>query len=158
MLSLSQTCGYAILALACLDDADVDDGWVKARDIAARTGIPTPYLSKILHQLGDMGLLVAKRGTFGGYALTAPPHKLSLLEVAEAVEGESWQPQCLLGFADCSDTRACPTHAFWSGERARIEAVLAKTTLKDVAEFERGPRGRLRSRRRKPSVARRKGR
>lgn len=143
MLSLSQTTGYAILALACLDD--VQGHWVKAREIGECTGIPMPYLSKLLHQLRQAGIVVAKRGTFGGYALAAPAQETSLLQAAEAVEGESWMPKCLLGLTECSDKRACPVHDFWSKERARIEAKLAKITIKDVARFERRRRDHLRS-------------
>jgi Rrf2 family protein len=101
-----------------------------------------PYLSKLLHRLGQEGIVVAKRGTFGGYALAAPPQQTSLLQIARAVEGESWMPKCLLGFAECSIERACPTHDFWTEERARIEAVLSQITVRDVARFERQRRGR----------------
>ena len=141
MLCLSQTTGYAILALACMEE--VNGRWVKAREISDCMSIPMPYLSKLLHQLGQAGIVIAKRGTFGGFALSAPPQETSLLDVAEAVEGKSWMPKCLLGLAECSDERACPMHEFWSKERARIEAKLTKITIKDVANFERLHRGRL---------------
>ena len=135
MLSLSQTTGYAILALACLEE--VHGNWVKVREISECTGVPLPYLSKLLHRLGQAGIVVAKRGTFGGYALACSPADINLLEVVEAIEGETWMPRCLLGLSDCSDERACPTHAFWSKERARIESKLAKVTVREVAKFER---------------------
>lgn len=134
MLSLSQTTGYAILALACLEE--VQGNWVKVREINECTGIPLPYLSKLLHRLGQAGIVVAKRGTFGGYALACSPAEINLLEVAEAIEGETWMPRCLLGLSNCSDERACPTHAFWSKERARIESKLSRITLKEVAKYE----------------------
>lgn len=135
MLSLSQTTGYAILALAYLDD--VDDQWVKVREIGSCTDIPLPYLSKLLHKLGRAGIVVGKRGTFGGYALATPPGEISLLQVAEAVEGDSWMPKCLLGLTHCDLKLACPTHDFWTRERARIEAKLSNITVKDMARSER---------------------
>jgi Rrf2 family protein len=143
VLSLSQTTGYAILALACLEE--VQGHWAKVGAISECTGIPMPYLSKLLHHLRQAGIVVAKRGTFGGYALAAPAQDTSLLQVAEAVERESWMPKCLLGLAECSDERACPVHDFWSKERARIGTKLAKITIKDAARFERRRRDRLRS-------------
>ena len=141
MLSLSQTTGYAILALACLDE--VDDQWVKVREIGSCADIPLPYLSKLLHKLGQAGLVVGKRGTFGGYALADPPEEISLLQVAETVEGDSWRPKCLLGLAHCDLERACPTHDFWTKERARIEAKLSRITIRDVTKFERRHKDRL---------------
>lgn len=135
MLSLSQTTGYAVRALACLDTPD--GVWVQSEEIAERTGIPKPYLSKILHALGRHGLVQTKRGYRGGFALALPAPKISLLQIAQAIEGTRWSPRCLLGLADCSDARACPMHEFWTRERARIEARLRTITLAEMAAFER---------------------
>ncbi len=134
MLSLSQTTGYAILALSCL--SEVKDRLVLAREIAACTGVPLPYLSKILHVLSRTSLIHGKRGYRGGFALARPANRISLLQVAEAVDGE-WLPKCLLGLADCSPERSCPTHKFWMAERVRIKKELRRITLADVAAFTR---------------------
>ena len=133
MLSLSQTTGYAILALSCL--AQDEDRWVLARDIAATTAIPGPYLSKVLHALGRSGLIRTKRGYRGGFALARPASRISLLDVAEAVEGSRWKAPCLLGLTSCAQFRACPTHAFWLRELARIERELRRTTLAGIGGF-----------------------
>jgi Rrf2 family protein len=148
MLSLSQTTGYAILALSCL--VGDEDRWVLSKDIAATTGIPGPYLSRVLHALGQSGLIRAKRGYRGGFALARPASRISLLDVAEAVEGRDWKAPCLLGLTSCAQIRACPTHTFWTRELARIERELRKTTLAQVGGFAR-PSGGVRV---KPSRAR----
>ncbi|MHC5013665.1 MAG: RrF2 family transcriptional regulator [Planctomycetota bacterium] len=67
MLSLSHTTGYAILALACLEGAG--GRWVLSTEIAELTGTPRPYLSRVLHTLRRSGLVRAKRGYRGGFAL-----------------------------------------------------------------------------------------
>lgn len=141
MLALSQTTGYAILALSCLEGAGGE--WVVAKEIANCTGIPRPYLSKLLHALTGSDLIVAKRGYQGGFRLTRAAGQISLLDVTEAVDGSAWISGCLLGLEECSDQRACPTHGFWKEQRARIKAELAGLTLRDVAEFERGRGKRL---------------
>jgi Rrf2 family protein len=141
MLSLSQTTGYAILALSCL--VDVEDRWVLSKDIAAATGIPGPYLSRVLHELGRSGLIRAKRGYRGGFALARPASRISLLDVTEAVEGHNWKAPCLLGLTDCSQIRGCPTSAFWERELARIERELRKTTLAQVGACAGAPAGVL---------------
>ncbi len=141
MLALSQTTGYAILALSCLDGCR--DRWVLAKTISECTGISLPYLSKLLHALSGSGLIHAKRGYRGGFQLARSAGEISLLDVAEAVEGRKWLPKCLLGLEECSDDRACPTHEFWKAERSRIEKELKRQTLSDVAEFERRRGARL---------------
>jgi len=129
------TTGYAILALSCMDEQK-SEHWVLARDISDYTGVPQAYLAKILHSLGGSGLIAAKRGYRGGFALTRPAAQIRLLEVARAVEGKEGLNRCLLGLNECSDDRSCPTHAFWKDARARIEAELDRLTLRDVSEFE----------------------
>ena len=131
MLSLSQTTGYAILALGFLQECG--GRLVLARDITSSTGIPLPYLSKILNALTRTGLVVGKRGYQGGFALSRPADEISLFDVAEAVEGPDWLPTCMLGLADCSAVPFCPTHSFWKVQRSKIEKELRRMTLTDVS-------------------------
>lgn len=134
MFSFSQTTGYAILALSCLEAHQ--NHWVVAKEIAARTGIPLPYLSKILHSLGRSGLIKAKRGYGGGFQLARPASSISLLEIAEAIEGAHLLPQCLLGLHECCDLDHCPTHAFWREQKLRIVTELRRITLDQAAKSE----------------------
>ena len=133
--------GYAILALACLHGREGQ--WVQVRDIADCTHTPKPYLHKILHALGRSGLIRSKRGYRGGISLSRPSAQITLMDVAEAVEGRNWTKRCLLGLEECSDERACPIHEFWSAQKKQIEAKLTQTTLADVAAQESKKEGRL---------------
>ena len=134
MLTLSRTSGYAILALARL--AGPGGAWTLAKDIASSSGIPPAYLSSILNALARNGLIKAKRGYRGGFALGKPAKKISVLRVIEAVEGRAWREGCLLGLSECSDKRACPSHVFWKAQRNKIQQFLRSLTLAQVAEFE----------------------
>ena len=134
MLALSRTSGYAISALARL--AGPGGAWTLAKDIASAAEIPKAYLSTILNALARNGLIKAKRGYRGGFALAKPAEKISVLQVVEAVEGRAWREACLLGLSQCSDERACPSHAFWKTQRHKIEEFLRSLTLAQVAEFE----------------------
>lgn len=65
----------------------------------------------------ELRLVESKRGYRGGFQLARPAAQTTLREVAEAVEGHKWLPQCLLGLEKCLDERACPTRAFWSQQQ-----------------------------------------
>lgn len=130
MLSLSQTTGYAILALTCM--ARRRGEYVLAQDIARETGIRKPYLSKMLYGLAGKGLIQSKRGFKGGVSLSRGPREISLLEIIRAVEGDKQDCRCMLGLPTCSTEHPCAIHPFWVKERNRIEKRLAKTTLADV--------------------------
>lgn len=134
MLALSRTSGYAIAALSRLPGPG--DSWRLARDLAVSSGVPQAYLSSILNALARNGIIRAKRGYRGGFALTRPAEQISVLQVVEAVEGRAWREGCLLGLSECSDERACPSHKFWKTKKNMIERYLRSLTLAQVAEFE----------------------
>jgi len=130
MLSLSQTTGYAIKALACLPERGAAPRQVA--DVARCTGIPRAYLAKIIHRLARRGLVAARRGQRGGIALARLAAEISLLHIVEAVEGPDWLGHCLLGLDECRDQQECPTHDFWRDFCAQLRAKLAATSLASV--------------------------
>lgn len=135
MHALSHTTGYAIVALGFI--ATADRPWVQAKTIAEATGIPKPYLSKIIHALGKAGLLRTKRGAGGGVALARAADQVTLQEVAQAVEPASSEPRCFLGMATCTDERPCPMHSYWKATREQTQQQLAQMTLARVAAHQR---------------------
>lgn len=135
MLPLSQSAGYAVLALSCLEDPGGSP--LLVQEVATWIQAPGPYLAKVFNTLAKAGLVVAKRGNKGGVILARPAAEITLDEVAEALDSPAWREECLLGLTECTDERACPVHAFWKEERERIHAQLKGTTLADVARFER---------------------
>ena len=134
MLSLSQSVGYAIKALACMEQETCESKFV--HDIAKYAGVPEAYLSKLFTKMVAAGILESKRGWKGGTSLARPAAEISLLEVAQVIDGEGWIGDCLLGY-DCGGLDECPTLEFWRAERKRIEKELGKITVADIAEFER---------------------
>lgn len=134
MLCLSQSVGYAIQALTCLENGSTESRLI--RDIASQANIPPAYLAKLIKRLADADIVVSKRGIKGGTWLKRPSEKISLLEISEAIDGRRWLGRCLLGLEECSDERACPTHEFWKVARAQIEKKLEDLTLADVIRFE----------------------
>lgn len=134
MLSMSQTAGYAILALSCLDPDGAE--WVQEKDIADKTGITRPYLSKLLHKMGGSGLIVSKRGYKGGVALARPSREISMLDISDAVDGTEWRSKCLLGLPVCGGDNPCPLHEFWLTQRPKIEQTLSDLSLDKVIAFQ----------------------
>jgi Rrf2 family transcriptional regulator, iron-sulfur cluster assembly transcription factor len=139
MLSLSLTTGYAIKALRCLEC-----GGGRAQQItelARGTGVPRPYLAKIIGSLSQHKLVSTKRGYHGGVSLTKPAQDVSLLEVVVAIEGEHWIGNCLLGLKGCESSDECPTLGFWNRIRKEIEQELGRLTLADVIKCRKSEAG-----------------
>jgi Rrf2 family iron-sulfur cluster assembly transcriptional regulator len=138
MLSFSHTTGYAILALGCVESGN--GHWVLSQQIHKCTGIPMPYLRKVLNALGQAGLIRTKRGYRGGFVLARPATEITLTDVVEAMERENPIPDCLLGLPGCSDATPCPLRSFWREERAKIERQLRDVTVAEAAECVRTAR------------------
>ena len=130
MMCLSQTTGYAVRALVCLNEQG--GRACLTRDIAKSAGIPKPYLARIVNDLTHKELVTAKRGCRGGVALARPAAKISLLQVVEAVEGPDWIAPCLLGLNDCAAHILCPSHVAWQRISKQLKALLGRTTVADV--------------------------
>jgi Rrf2 family protein len=126
--------GYAATALGYI--AALGGGPLQVREVAGATGVPAPYLSKIVNQLARKGLVTTRRGVGGGVQIAFDPKQLSLLELCEALEDPVLQPRCLLGLGSCNEDVACPAHDFGSELRTRQLDFLRQTTLLDVGLFD----------------------
>lgn len=135
MMSLSNTTGHAIRALACL--AGCEDLPANIKDLAECANVPQAYLAKIVKKLNDSDIVKSKRGSQGGIWLSRPAKLISLLDISVALEGEDFLGSCLLGSGYCSDNRDCPTHTFWSKNTELIRKELERTKLSDVLQFNR---------------------
>lgn len=133
---LSQASGYAATCLAYVDSrvGTRSRGSVLVKDIAEATGIPAPYLAKIVQILAKKGFIKTQRGIGGGVSLARSADSISIFEVCVALDDPGIVPKCMMGVAVCSDERACPAHEFWKSERAKIYTFLRSTSIADLSK------------------------
>ena len=130
MISLSNTTGHAVRALACLVDCRNPPASIK--DLAECSGVPPAYLAKILKTLNKAGIIESKRGRGGGIWLARPPRFISLLDIGIAVEGDELFGACLFGLESCVDGCGCPAHKFWAKQRKVMRRELSQINLSDA--------------------------
>jgi Rrf2 family protein len=99
----------------------------QAKEIAARQAIPLRFLTQILQDLRKAGLVEARRGPGGGYALARPPEQITLAEVLRAARGGL--PE-MFGFDADASADDVPAMV-WGDVRARLTEVLERATLQD---------------------------
>ena len=85
-MRLNRSVGYGLMAVAYVA-LHSKDGLVMASKVAKAYNIPLEYLLKIMQQLVRANVLRSKRGPRGGFSLSRPPKKITLLQVIEAVDG-----------------------------------------------------------------------
>jgi Rrf2 family protein len=128
---LTTTAEYALRALVELASSPPAQA-VRAADIAARTGVPDAYLSKVLRRLVSGGLLHATKGHGGGFMLARPAVRIRFVDVFEAVDGMPSSNRCVFGRPKCSDTNPCPLHPTWTKLKDAFVEWARTTTLADV--------------------------
>lgn len=106
---------------------------VRTADLTRTTGVPRPYLAKIIQLLTRAGLVQTRRGPSGGVSLLKDPAAITLRQMVEAVEGPICLNRCLIRPGECSRDSVCAVHPVW----ARIQAVLVReldaATAQDLA-------------------------
>jgi len=108
------------------------DGPLSARMAADRLGVSEAHLSKVLHRLTRVGLLISTRGPKGGFALCREPESVSLLEVFEAIEGPVEPAACLFGIPLC-DGANCVLGKIIVDINNTLFEYLAEKTLADIS-------------------------
>ncbi len=132
MLKISQKLEYAMRAM--IELALRRDGTlVPAREIATAQQIPLRFLEQQLGALHKAGLVESFRGAGGGCRLARDPERITVAQIADAIEGQLYPMFCLepTDHTCFADSR-CGLQGFW-GEVARaIQRVFEETTVADL--------------------------
>ena len=127
---ISQTARYALRIVGFL--ADHQGEWVQAREVAAATGIPANYLSKILNQLRKSGLVRSQKGWGGGFLLRDEMLSAPIVEVVEAIEGRKDDTGCIFALRECDAQNPCPLHGHWERIRGELDAMMRGVRIGDL--------------------------
>jgi len=110
-----------------------DETRVAAAELARGIQAPESFVSKVLQQLVQRGMVTSHRGAGGGFQLAVQPEKVSLLDVVEMVEGPLQINLCLPGEASCDRSSWCGAHPIWSDAQAALKKVLAGASIAQLA-------------------------
>ncbi len=127
---VSRTGRYAIRILGYLVDRTGE--WIQGSQIAAATGIPPNYLSKILNQLRKRGFVNSQKGWGGGFQLREQALKFPIADVIDLFEGPREHRQCIFGIRQCDEKNPCPLHPQWESVQQSYRAMLQNTSVRQL--------------------------
>ena len=127
-LELTKRADYAIRAVLALSRA-ADGERLSVRRIAADERIPERFLPLVMGDLVRAGLVEGTVGRTGGYRLAKPSTEISLLEVVEAVEGDSRRRVCVLRGGPCALAAVCDVHAVFAAAQDDVLGRLRTATI-----------------------------
>lgn len=104
---------------------------ISLSDIAQETGLSLSYLEQLFSKLKRAKIITSTKGVGGGYVLSRPASKISLLEIISALEGRTSVNSCMAG-AKQSCSGNCLTRKIWVEIQGDLEKTLNKYTLKNL--------------------------
>jgi len=129
---VSRGADYAIRAMLDLASQPVDQRTVTGQ-IADRQEIPVAFLSKVVAQLTQSGLLRTYRGAAGGVFLGRPADDINLRQVLEAVQGPIVLNQCTGPYDGCPKAATCPACRVFLEAQKSLQEMLERASLAELA-------------------------
>jgi FeS assembly SUF system regulator len=128
MLRISRLTDYATVILASLGGGALSS----AAEIAERTHIGLPTVSKLLKELQHAGLVRSVRGAHGGYQLARPVASINAAEIIDAVEGPVALTECAGGAGNCGIEATCLVGHGWQRISRAIRRALTDVSLEEL--------------------------
>jgi FeS assembly SUF system regulator len=135
MLRISKLTDYGTVILACL--ASSPERMFTASEVAERTKIGLPTVSKLLKKLQRTGLVASTRGSHGGYQLARPAAEITAARILDALEGPFALTECSGEHSSCGIEASCRVGHSWQRVNAAIRRALSDITLAQLSGMER---------------------
>ena len=124
-LEVSKRTDLALQALAYLETV----GDVNGRDLATGIATTPAYLPQLLKPLTQRDWIRGTSGPGGGYHLSVDLAEISVLDVIEAMEGDTEEDRCVLRGAPCPAPEPCALHDSWLRARGALLTELGSTSV-----------------------------
>jgi FeS assembly SUF system regulator len=122
---------YATVVLASL--AQEPTRHRAATELAERTRLSRPTVSKVLKGLQRAGMVISSRGAQGGYRLARSPEKITAAQILDVFEGPIAITECSGASSQCGIERLCRVGGAWQRINAGIRRALEDVTLDQLA-------------------------
>jgi FeS assembly SUF system regulator len=122
---------YATVVLASL--AQEPARHRAATELAERTRLSRPTVSKVLKGLQRAGMVISSRGAQGGYRLARSPEKITAAQILDVFEGPIAITECSGASSQCGIERLCRVGGAWQRINAGIRRALEDVTLDQLA-------------------------
>lgn len=133
MFKLSTKIRYGTRAIIRIA-AQGGEGAVSLGDVSRAEDISLKYLESIISSLKKSGLVTSVKGPKGGYVLAKPLNKITLLDIAKALEGEVVLVDCCASGGDCERKGFCPTYETWFNLSRVMQKTMRSIILSDLVK------------------------
>lgn len=124
-----------IISIHLARRAAAGSGSVAARELAETERLPADYVEQILLRLRRAGLIESVRGARGGYLLARPAESISVRDVMNASEHQTFEINCESHQVEaerCSTSSGCSIRPVWHALQHKIDDFLGGISVADL--------------------------
>ncbi len=122
---ITREADYGIRLVLCLADHFETHEVISTAVVAKRMDIPYRYLRVLSRKLIASGLVLSKRGKYGGMRLARPPAEVSLLDVVRVLDPRgATLNRCLTDSDVCSRDGMCRVHDALAELQSQFDSAL----------------------------------
>lgn len=117
----------------------MDRETITIKELAQQEKFSVPYLEKILQGLRSAGIVAAQHGKQGGYHLARRPSEITLKNIVEALEGETFEVYCepdLRKEIVCTHFSLCGIRPLWAKIKVLLDDFFGTVTLETLSKEE----------------------
>ncbi len=130
----SKSCEYAIKASIYIATKCCENRRVGLHEIALAIDSPVSFTAKILQKLSKNKIITSTKVVNGGFEVFKDDLKrITLMQIAVAIDGANLFSGCALGLDTCSEAHPCPVHYKFKESREILLTALHKTTLEELS-------------------------
>lgn len=131
MLRMGKLTDYATVVLASL--AQEATRHRAAAELAERTHLSRPTVSKVLKELQRAGMVISSQGSLGGYRLARDPGEITAAQILDVFEGPIAITECSGAASQCGIEHLCRVSGPWQKVNSAIRRALEEVTLHQLA-------------------------
>jgi FeS assembly SUF system regulator len=127
---------YATVVLATL--AQEPERHRAAAELAEKTRLTRPTVSKVLKELQRAGMVISSLGAQGGYRLARRPELITAAQILDVFEGPIAITECSTATSHCGIEKLCRVGSAWQRVNLAIRRALDDVTLYQLAGLDPG--------------------
>lgn len=131
-MTLSTRVRYAVRLMADIAAHGTGEKPVPLKEVAARQGLSKAYLSQLAIPLRNAALLRTVWGNRGGFLLGRPAAQITVLDIAEAVDGAICIIDCAVDPSYCGRSCTCTAIGLWKKLNEEIVRILSGETVEGL--------------------------
>ncbi len=131
----SKATEYALRATIYIAQKGTEENKIGIDEISKAIDSPQSFTAKILQALRrDNKIIRSVSGPNGGFFMTEKSRQLPVRAILEAMGEDGVLEKCVLGLAQCSETKPCPMHSKYRIIKKQLIELFETKTIQRLAD------------------------